>query len=68
MNACVSEVLGWCYGDGGKGIEEWRRLRGYIEKWVSRRPESFNPFRYQNLRGSGSFFPRVEFLNDCHSK
>lgn len=64
-----ADVLNFCFGEGGLGIDDFRELSAYGENWGLSRPESFTPTYFKEpVPADGTVFPEVWFSHGCYSK
>jgi hypothetical protein len=60
-----ADVLNFCFGEGGLGVEAFRELSNYGDSWERNRPESFTPTYYK--AEDHKVFPEVWYNHGSYS-
>jgi hypothetical protein len=60
----TAEIEKFCFGDGGRTIGNYQRLKDYDEQWLDSRPLSFRPVSYRAPDPArGEVFPEIWYFN-----
>jgi hypothetical protein len=63
-----ADVLNFCFGEGGLGVDQFRELNAYGASWEKMRPESFTPTYFQETNVDvGRAFPEMWYSHGCYS-
>lgn len=71
-----ADVLNFCFGEGlqgrmgrAGGLEWWRELNDYNQRWMENLPSSFTPiFVRKPEKERGEVFPEIWYQSACHGR